>query len=326
MNIVELEKKEYNDFAASQKQSQFLQSWEWGEFQRSAGNKVIRLGIRDDNGLKLAFSLIKKSMPLNKAYFYCPRLGIKYLSGEELAQVFEEIEKIAKEEKVVFLRFEPRTKFNALSGRFMIKKTIDVQPAKTLILDLQNSEEDILKAMHQKTRYNIRLSNKKGVKVVEAGLERFDEFWKLMQETKTRDQFRLHERDYYFGMLKTLRNNRDGLRVKLYFGEYEGGVAAANLVAFFGDMATYMHGASSNEHRNIMAPFALQWEVIKQAKAQGYKYYDFFGIDEKKWPGVTRFKTGFGGETIEYPGVYDIVFDKRMYSLYNIVRKIRRMV
>jgi lipid II:glycine glycyltransferase (peptidoglycan interpeptide bridge formation enzyme) len=75
-----------------------------------------------------------------------------------------------------------------------------------------------------------------------------------------------------------------------------------------------------------MAPYLLQWEIIKKAKAAGCKYYDFFGIDEKKWPGVTRFKHGFSGEEIKYPGTFDMIFNLTSYNLYRILRAIRRFV
>ena len=98
-------------------------------------------------------------------------------------------------------------------------------------------------------------------------------------------------------------------------------------------MGSYVHGASANEFRNVMAPYALQWEVIKLAKQKNCKYYDFNGIDEKKWPGVTRFKMGFarfesarqGGEVVEYPGTFDMVFDNLWYNVYKLIRRIRRL-
>ena len=103
-------------------------------------------------------------------------------------------------------------------------------------------------------------------------------------------------------------------------------IIAGNIVSFFGNTATYVHGASSNEYRNVMAPYLLQWEVIKIVQEKGYKYYDFYGIDEKKWPGVTRFKLGFSGNIVEYPGTFDLAFDNLWYNMYKVLRKIRRLV
>ena len=172
--------------------------------------------------------------------------------------------------------------------------------------------------MHQKTRYNIRLAEKKGVEVHVGGEKDFEDFWKLMSQTSDRDAFRVHDREYYQKMLAVDHNF-----IKLFCARYQGKLLAASIVSFFGDTVTYMHGASSNEHREIMAPYALQWQVIKIAQEAGYKYYDFYGINEKKWPGVTRFKLGFGGREIDYPGTFDVALNW-MYRLYKVARWIRR--
>ncbi len=318
-------KEELNDFITNQKHSQFLQSWEWGEFQENNGKKVIKIGFKDNEDLIFAILLIKNSLPVGLSYLYSPRIGIKYLSDKQLNFVFEEIKSLAKQEKAVFFRFEPRSELRVTSYELRAKRTIDIQPRKTLILDLNKEEEEIFNSMHQKTRYNIRLSHKKGVKVRDAGLEEFDAWWQIMDETKERDQFRLHSKKYYKKMISISF-------IKLVVAEYQGKIIAGNILSFFGDTCTYVHGASSNEFRNVMAPFALQWQTIQVAKKQGLKYYDFYGIDEEKWPGVTRFKKGFlpasrqdnGGE-INYPGTFDMVFDNNKYLIYKLLRKIRRL-
>ena len=87
-----------------------------------------------------------------------------------------------------------------------------------------------------------------------------------------------------------------------------------------------MHGASSDEFRNLMAPYILQWKVIGEAKNRGFKYYDFCGVDENKWPGVTRFKKGFGGEAHSFLGAFDYIINRNFYLFYMIIRKIRRFI
>jgi len=262
---------------------------------------------------------------------------------------FDAIMDLAKKEGVVFLRFEPT--FQIPNSKFQIPKTLDVQPSKTIILDLVKSEEELLKAMHPKTRYNIRLAEKKGVIIREAEAGEFDSFWRLLDDTCKRDGFRSHEGKYYDKMLK-IGNNVNGknskfqipnskqnpklkfqnleiyneLKIKLFFAVYNSRVIAANIIGFFGDTATYIHGASGNESRNVMAPYLLQWETIKLAKRLGYRYYDFYGIDEKKWPVGTRFKRGFGGSEIDYPGTFDMVFGGMWYHAYRMMRKIRRYI
>jgi len=340
MEIVEIkDKNKLNDFLAGQKYSQFLQSFLWGEFQEKVGGKVFRLGAEEEGKLAAVATIVKKFLPMGKNYFYCPRgpvIGCQISDVRfrmAIESLFYEIREIARKEGVMFMRFEPETELKL--ENWEIEKTLDVQPSKTLVLNLSKTEDELLRQMHPKTRYNIRLAEKKGVRLEEAGIESFDKFWELMGQTSDRDDFRLHGIDYYKEMIKldhrqggasgTGRTGGTGKDfIKLFFAKYKGKAIAAGIFSFFGNTATYMHGASSDENRNLMAPYSLQWEAIKLAKAKGYKYYDFFGIDEKKWPGITRFKKGFGGKEKKYPGTFDLAFDPGWYSVYKMVRKVRR--
>ncbi len=333
MKIINLtDKQQLNDFVGGREHAQFLQSYEWGEFQKEVSGQVWRLGVEEEGKLIASAKLVKKQLPMGKSYFYCGRGPVIVKSQKSpispsasrggkvestLEFLFFEIKKLAEKEGVMFLRFEPNWKLE--TGNWKLVKTLDVQPSQTLILDITKSEDELLAQMHQKTRYNIRLAEKKGVKIVEAGAERFEEFWQLLASTGDRDEFNLHGRNYYKAML-----NLENSFVKLMFAEYKNKPLAGSLSVFFGDTATYIHGGSANENREMMAPYALQWQTIKLAKSLGYKYYDFHGIDEVKWPGVTRFKLGFSGETVTYPGTFDLVFDTGWYSIYKMVRKARR--
>lgn len=328
MKLVNLNKEQLNSFLRAQEHSSFLQSWEWGEFQESCGNHVFRLGVESDGELVMVINLIKKVLPIGRAYFYAPRFQCKTPNKECYVFFIKEIKKLAKKERVIFLRFEPLEQTQSVNNKERIVKTLDIQPSKTIILDLSRSEEELLGAMHQKTRYNIRLAERKGVEIIETACEKedFREFWDLMKETVKRDDFRLHSREYYQRMIATDCNLNEGLSIKLFFARFDNKNIATGIFSFFGDTVTYLHGASSNDHRSVMAPYLLQWHVIKLSKGEGYRYYDFYGIDEERWPGVTRFKKGFSSRIIEYPGCFDVVFNRRWYGLYKIMRWIRRML
>ena len=337
MRVIQItDKKQYNNFVGAQKHSQFLQSWEWGEFHKKVSGDVWRLGVLDNGKLVAAAAIIKKQLPMGKSYFYCPRGPIvNYelsITNYQLIleSLFNEINNIAKNEGVMFLRFDPPASYKLQTISYKLNKTLDVQPSKTLILNLSKSEKELLKNMRQKTRYNIRLAEKKGVKIIDAGLDRFEDFWRLMGETSERDNFRTHGINYYKAMLadpeglRARRPSGSAMAIKLFIAEYRKKPIAANIVSFFGDTATYMHGASSMNYRNVMAPYLLQWRAIKLAKKSGRKYYDFYGVDEKKWPGVTRFKKGFSGRAVNYPGTFDLIFDSSWYNVYKMVRRVRR--
>lgn len=333
MKFIELDNKNVlDDFLLKQDSPEFLQSWEWGDFQIKTCCDVLRYGVLDANDqLIAAITLIKKRLFGSCYYFYSPRGPILDNEDSGLTRyLFESIKKLAKEHRCLFLRFEPDRK--AMIFGLKAKRTVNMQPAKTLVVDLRKSEEQLLSEMHQKTRYNINLARKKGVVVEEGDIDSFDNFWNLMKQTGKRDHFRTHEREYYETMVKSLSGFMgDRLNIKLYFARFDDELISASLVVFFDGTATYLHGASSNKHRNVMAPYLLQWEVIKQAKEIKCERYDFFGIDEKKWPGVTRFKNGFCSKSLEestkkHPGTFDIAFKPARYNIYKMLRAIKRLI
>lgn len=333
-------KEELDNFirsAADNRGAEFLQSWQWGELLKAEKEEILRIGVKDSEAkdensgaILAAATIVKKALGGGCGYWYSPR-GAIFKSGlaeekkEEAEQfLYEEIRKIDK--RMAFLRVEPKE--TVRNHQFKIKKTLDLQPKQTLILDLDQSEDELLKAMHQKTRYNINLAAKKDIGIKEGGIADFPEFWRLMNLTGARDDFRLHEAKHYLNLLSGQKaDDKSGNDfIRLYLASYNGKNIAAGLFCFWGDKATYMHGASDNEFRNVMAPYLLQWSMIRKAKSEGYRYYDFYGIDEKKWPGVTRFKLGFGGRIESYPGTYDVIFRPVWYGLYGLIRKIKRSI
>jgi len=298
-----IDKNQWESKIASQNQAQFLQSWDWGEFQKSLGRQVWRFSC-DGKFVQV----IKMPLPLGQSYFYIPRSNFEVDNS-----LLNRLKLLAYREKATFLRFEP---VKQSLENFKFKKVADPQPSQTLLLDLSKSEDELLADMHPKTRYNIRLAAKKGVKVVDINHEKFCVFYDLLVDTYRRKGIKTHSREYY---QKLMHNNL----VKLIFAEHEGKILCANMMIAYGDTMTYLHGGSAHDDKNIMAPQLLQWEAIKMAKAQGFKYYDFWGIGEKKWPGVTRFKKGFGGFEVKYAGTFDLAIHKFKYSVYRLLKKFR---
>ncbi len=302
--------------AASPAGSEFLQSWTWGEILRADGEEILRVGVMDNGRLEAVATLAKKRLGAGYFYWYSPRgpLGKK----AALDFLFRALRKMSR--RALFWRLEPMTVMTPLADAGPLLKTLAIQPAQTLILDLKRSEEELLAAMHPKTRYNIRLAEKKGVSIVKGRAADFGEFWRLLKLTKDRDRFRLHGPAHYQHLLTAGRDF-----VRLFFARYQGRNVAAVLSFAFGDKVTYAHGASDYSFRSLMAPYLLHWEIIRQAQREAYKYYDFYGLNEKQWPGVTRFKLGFGGGRVFYPGTFDLVWRKGFYRAYNFLRRRRRL-
>ena len=206
-----------------------------------------------------------------------------------------------------------------------------MQPRETLIMDITKSEEEILAGMKSKTRYNIKLAEKKGVRIKkqEAGGEYVEDFLRLSKIMAERQGIVTHNESYYRKMFEVIPSEI----IKLYIAEYENKIIAANIIIFYGDTTTYLHGASDDKYKNLMAPYLLQWQAIKDAKAVGCAKYDFGGVKirsknkearskKNSWEGITRFKLGFSPSTkpVEYPGSYDIIISFLRYWAYRALQ------
>lgn len=305
----------------------FLQSSAWAEILQDESLAVQAFTYCQKEAPRALILASQKKIALLGNYYYSPKgpLFKEDASKEEVVAFFQTLSDLLKKEKTIFLRFEPDSlllekmqKDLGLAGSLV--KVGNVQPAQTRCLNLDKSEEDLLADMHPKTRYNIRLAQKKGLTVREGGLDDFDDFWRLMSATSQRDKFRLHSPNHY----RRLLTNNDF--IKLLLVEYQGEVLAVGLFSFFAGLATYMHGASSNSNRQLMAPYLLQWRAISMARERSCCLYDFYGIDDQRWPGVTRFKAGFGGYILSFPGTYDLILDNRRYRLYGVLKKIKKLL
>jgi lipid II:glycine glycyltransferase (peptidoglycan interpeptide bridge formation enzyme) len=292
--------------------AEFLASLDWADLS----GIIKTFGVYNEK--EQLISILNVSRQIAKpgfVYYYSPRGPV---ISERDDEVWQFLINYFKEQGADFWRVEPVS----VSSKFNFRKTINLQPQQTLLLDLEKSEEELLAEMHQKTRYNIRLAQKKDIKITSGNTENdFNNFWSLMTATGERDDFKIHNQKHYHNLATSNTNF-----VKLFLAYQGDKCLAAGLFAFYGNKVTYLHGASDHKSRQLMAPYLLQWEVIKQAKEGGYSYYDFFGIDEKKWPGVTRFKVGFGGRIVNYAGTYDLIFKPVKYYFYNLLRKVRRFL
>jgi len=340
-----------------------LQSEGWAQFQRGLGKRVDKIVIpasepesrqnkseilklvQDDDAIGRTL-VIEHRLPLAQTYIYSPRGPVcsSYLRDFVSSYLVPEVRK--KFLKAIFWRIEPTDPGFRVQGiGYRVVKS--VQPATTLIVDLSKSEEELLAQMKQKTRYNIKVAQKHGVVVIpnilisqylpatlrvarRAGPNIQEQFLNLMDETAKRDGFRVHPREYYQKLLD-IRN--DTLYPKPYtlnpsfelFGAFQGDqLLAGAIVAFFGQWAYYLHGASSNEHRELMAPYLLHWEIMREAKRRGCTKYDLWGAGDE-WPGVSKFKTGFAPATAltHYPGTFDVVLNPWKYWVYRFVQKLR---
>ena len=321
-----LDQRQWNTFVLNQPSCDglFLQSWEWGEIKKAEGRTIRRLVIEDEGKIQAVGFFIQEPLPLGFYYWYCPRgpVGNIKLLNYEIAKLL--IQEFQNDKKCLFLRLEwPRAtdvesemallKAGGVRPELMMRSQ---SPNTTLVLDLTKSETELLAAMKPKARYNIKVAERHGVVIEETN--DFPAFWRLLESTSDRQQFNLHSRSHYEKILELLPGTR------LCFARYQDKIVAAYLMVSFGSTVTYLHGATNPEYRAVMAPYLLQWEEIKKAKRDGARQYDFWGINSftrtgyptlvrAAWEGFTRFKLGFGGQVIEYPGAYDFVVHSGWY-------------
>lgn len=313
------EQKTWDAFVSALPWAQFTQSWAWGEFQASRGLQIKRVFVVDGKKTMAACQLVRRKRgPI--VNWFAPRGPV--FRAEAVGQEREVLkalcvwmEKHGCKSRALYWRFEPLIRFDqgggALPMRFLL--THALEPACTSLVHLDQTEEQLLAAMHSKTRYNIRVAERHGVTVREgSGEADVEAFLSLIQETASRDQFRPLHQAY---LKATYTSLAEAGISKLRLAEKDGQLLAASMEMHFGDTVTYLHGASSSKDREAMAPYALHWEAIKSARAAGAKLYDFYGLNpehrssphyKESWEGITRFKRGFGGEQVDLVGTWDM--------------------
>lgn len=291
-----------------------LQSSAWGEFRKKTGIKVIQ-----NNNFQLTVHKIPHSS-----------FNIGYLPKGKMPnkEMLSDLRKIGEEENCIFIQLEPNIvgKKEKLLKLGLVPSAHPLFTKYTFVLDLTPSEEQLLKNMHHKTRYNIRVAQKHEVEIVEDNSDKaFEEYLKLTKETTKRQGFYAHSENYHRIMWETLKNKI----AHLFLAKYRGKVLVAWIVFAFEDVLYYPYGASSTDNRETMASNLMMWEVIKWGKKKGLKKFDMWGAldpdpDTKdSWFGFHRFKQGYGPEYVEFVGSYDLVIKPFLYELYKIADKIR---
>jgi len=338
------------DIAICENAGSFLQSSMWGEFKSRFEWKANAFLIDwSENAQEKTplLALSRKILPgFSFAYIpWGPQLPSLFKADERPQMTVELAEKLKPflARNTVFVRFDFPWFFLEGDEKLIAERAslinagfktaaAQVQPPDSVIIDLSVSCEDILASMKPKWRYNISLAEKKGVVVKACTSRELEIFYSLLKETAQRDGIAVHGFNYYKTLFDICENReKKDLSVKLYTASHEGETLAAIVVLFRGNEATYLYGASSNNKRNLMAPYALQWKAIKDAKNSGCEKYDLFGIppdDNPNHPmaGLYRFKTGFGGQIIHRPGSWDYAYKGLIYNLFRIAERLRKKI
>jgi peptidoglycan pentaglycine glycine transferase (the first glycine) len=316
---------EWDRFLEKAPNAHLLQTSAWGDLKAQFGWRVKRVVV-GRTGAQVLF----RPLPLGFSFAYVPKGPV----GADWPALWPELHRVCRSQHAVLLKVEPDDweaqdpqAAAEMSERFpgFVSGDVSVQPRRTIVTSLEGGEADWLARMKQKTRYNIRLAEKKGV-VVQPSQD-LDAFYRLMQVTGTRDGFGVHSREYFqeaFRLFEPL-----GMGV-LLMAEYAGRPLAGLMAFARGNRAWYFYGASNDEERSRMPTYLLQWEAMRWAKARGCQEYDLWGVPDTDeaaleagfssrsyglW-GVYRFKRGFGGRLLRSAGAWDRAYLPFVYPLY----------
>ena len=324
-----------------------MQSWMWGEFRKNQKTTVARYIIEDKGTPSDVFQITFHAIP------YTPwTIGYIPKSSLPTETILRELRTMGEKYHAVFIQLEPNVdkktirpaspageqKDDKTNSEIFMSNSLPVFPSLhpshhplftkyTFVLDLTKSEEELLKAMHSKTRYNIKVAEKHNVVIKEqTNDEAFEDYLKLSEETTKRQGFYAHNTTYHRTLWQTLKKSN---MIHLWTASYHDEVLASWILFTWKDAIYYPYGASSRNHREVMAPNLLLWKIVKWGKAHGYKTFDLWGAlgpdpdSNDPWFGFHRFKEGYHPTLVEFIGSYDLVINPLLYTLYCFADTIR---
>ncbi len=316
----------------------FTQAWFYGEWQEAMHRAVFRFAVKKNSETIGFFQVIEYPLAFFQNFLYIPHGPVVGKINNDVRDYFlkafrQKLAETGKRENAAFARFDifsPDSPSGDLPAYFEIippraRRAAYFQPKYEWVLDIAKPESELLADMDAKTRYNIRLAEKKGVeiKIFDSNFEQhLDIFYDLLARTSFRNNFSLHPKNYYRIVLKNCEKNKNAFLVSAQSG---GQVLAMNLILMFGETAYFLFGGSSDMMKNLMAPHLAQWRGITEAVRRGCTIYNFGGIDaggeRRSLEGVTRFKKGFGGRLSEYADSYDLILRPFWHGLYNLRKR-----
>jgi peptidoglycan pentaglycine glycine transferase (the first glycine) len=316
---------DWDAFLKNHPKAHILQTTQWGALKNAFGwtPRFVQAG-------SLGAMILFRKLPLGLSVAYIPRGPV---GDGNWAPFWPVVDDLCQQERAVFLRVEPEVWEPSPEGFVELNlpgfkpSSQTIQPPRTIFVDLSPSDEDMLMAMKSKTRYNIRLADRKGVAVrpsTDVGL-----FHEMSLATSERDAFGIHSLAYYQRVYDLFAPQKACI---LLIAEYQDQPLAGLMTFAWGDTAWYFYGASTNKERNRMPTYLLQWESMRWAKQRGCQTYDLWGVPDHTEPyleehfmersdglwGVYRFKRGFGGEVRRTIGAWDRVYRPSIYKLYRL--------
>lgn len=327
-------KQDWEDFLSQHPEANFLQSWNWGAFHEALGHKIKRSGfIKDGVLIGIMLSVIENAK--RGKYLTVPGGPIINWQNKKIVNQFvEEIKRIAKEEKCVFIRVRPQLASDDFSKKLFSDLGFKNAPMHlhaelTSQLDITPPEELLLANMRKATRYEIKKAISLGIKIeVSNDAKTIQEFYDLQLQTARRQKFVPFSYKFLSEQFKIFLENNQGV---LYSAKFEDKLLAQAFIIFYGTEAAYHYGASTEEGRKYPGAYLIQWEAVKEAKKRGMTRYNFWGVapendKDHRFSGLSLFKRGFGGVDFEYLHAQDLIINYSRYLLNYSVEFLRKKI
>jgi len=332
--LPEARRREWNEFVAASPHGDVLQCWEWGELKAHTGWQPLPVAIQRQGQIAATCLVLKRPIPLvGGCLFYAPRGPIVDFTDDSLwGELLAEIRALAAEHNAVALKIDPAisTQDQPVSERLQAAGFRrgspqgdfgGVQPRYVMKVDISVEPDDLIMQFKSKTRYNIRLAGRKGVSVrSDCTRQDIADFHRILQITAQRDGFMVRDISYFYNIWDLIIQRNLG---RMFLAYVEDELVGGTIAFVLGHQAWYVYGASSNQHREKMPNYLLQWEMIKWAQEQGCRVYDMRGVAREidgqaqgESAGLNRFKRGFAAQYVEYIGDWDLVFRPLAYRLF----------
>jgi lipid II:glycine glycyltransferase (peptidoglycan interpeptide bridge formation enzyme) len=336
----EVDPAAWDAFVAAHREGHILQASGWGRLKEGFGWEPQRLAVWTEGQIAAGAQILYRRLPGGWRLAYVPKGPVVDLARPDLvAPLLDAVHTACRARRAFALKIEPDlpdapSLAERLAGIGFRPSEHTIQPRRTILIDLSGSEDEILMRMKSKTRYNIRLASRKGVEVRAGGPEAMATFNRLISVTGERQEFGTHSAAYYRRAYESLA---PAGQAQLFVAQYEGEPLAAVFACALGRKAWYMYGASSNQHRELMAPYVVQWAAMQWARGRGCATYDLWGIPDEDegvleaqftersdglW-GVYRHKRGYGGQVTRYAGAFDYIYRMPLYALYRLASRLR---
>lgn len=328
------DKKEWEIFLSKHTEANFLQSWYWGEFHSTLGNKIFRTGFyKNTNTIGVMLSVVENAK--RGRYLTVPGGPIIDWEDTTLISAFvTEIKRIARENDCVFVRVRPQLESNEFSKKSFrqngfINAPMHLHAELTSQLDITKSEDELFKNMRKATRYEIKKAVKQGIRITGSKNPiAIKKFYELQLETAKRQNFVPFSYELLHEQFNTFSKVNHAL---LYEAKHQNKLLAMAFIIFYGTEAVYHYGASTNEGRKYPGAYLIQWEAIKEAKKRGMNRYNFWGVSPENEPkhrfhGLSLFKRGFGGKDVEYLHAQDLIINFPRYVINYVIESIRKKV